>query len=191
MRNISQAYRASQIKNIMVVTAVAIPLIFVFIFTYVVPFGQEYKEKRKEYQLAKNANLDIENTYSEKLNRLNLLKEESKPIIEIFNEPKNIELFVEESKFIKSMRLVDSNSSDEIFIKELYKVETHYLPITVQEFYKFIENGSRNGLIFEVKFPISFSTIKNKIQGKFYLNLYRLKDVNRDLVKPFKQLQRY
>jgi hypothetical protein len=155
-----------------------------------VPFGQEYKDKRREYKEAKATNIDIERTYSEKLNILNHLKKESREIIQIFNEPRNIELFVEESSFIKHLTLVDRNSSHETFIKSLYKVETHYLPITVQEFYKFIEKGSRTGLVFELQFPITFSTIKNKVQANFLMNVYQLKEINRDLVKPFQQLQR-
>lgn len=191
MRNITKPYKGNYLKHVLIVTGVAIPTLLLFIFLFVVPFGTEYKHIKREVKFVERDLKVAEMRYEEKKSELKKLETENSFLLSELKNPKDLQIFKSENPFIeKIVPLNERWKEGKIFKKEVYQLETKYLYTTLDNIYDLIGNSEEYGFRFVVDFPIEFESKKRKIGSKITFNLYKLKPIERDLVRPFTDIQK-
>jgi hypothetical protein len=191
MRNITHPYKGNYLKHILIVTGVAIPILLIFIFFFVVPFGLEYKHIKRESKLKERDLLVAEHNFKESEKSLKELENLNYDLMNEFKNPKEIDDFIAENPYIEKIREENDLFEDgEIFEKHVYRVETKYLYTTLENFYDLLSNNNQHGMRFVIDFPIIFEEDKKRLKIAFNIALYKLKPIKRDLVRPFKDIQK-
>lgn len=191
MRNITKPYKGNYLKHVLIVAGVTIPILLLFIFLFIVPFGREYKSVKREVKSIERKLKIVENNYEKKKNELQRLNIEYANLLSEFKNPKDIKRFQEENPFIqKIVPLPERWQEGKLFKKEVYQLTTRYLYTTLNNVYDFMKNSDDYGFKFVVDFPIELEAKKRKLKAVVTFDVYKLKPIKRDLVRPFTEIQK-
>ncbi len=191
MRNITKPHKGNYLKHALLVTGIAIPILLIFIFLFVVPFGSEYKHIKRDSKVVERDLKQRELHYNERLNTLQRAELEHSNLLKTLETPKSLDEFKDENPFIsKILSLQDRWEDGKLFRKEVYQIDTKYLYTTLNNFYDMLKHSDDFGFRFVLDFPIVFEADKGKIKSSFAMSLYKLKPIDRELVRPFKDIQK-
>jgi hypothetical protein len=192
LRNISKPYRGDYLKHVLIVAGATVPILLIFIFAFVVPFGSEFKEKKREKKIVEKELRRAKLHYDSRISKLRELEIIHREVLKDIKHPKDMDLFLEERPFIKySVPQKDLDGEEGYLERLVYKVQTKALYTTLESFYDILENDSSLGFRFQLDFPIQFeANSKNRISALFNINLYKLKPIKKEIVRPYQDIQK-
>jgi hypothetical protein len=191
MRNITKPYKGNYLKHVLIVTGVAIPVLLIFIIFFVIPFGTDYKHIKRESKLKERELSIVEDNYNRSIHDLKQIEKLNHEVLTELREPKDLNDFKAENPYIDSItEIKDLFEESEIFKKYVYRVETKYLYNTLENFNDLLSNGEQYGFRFSIDFPVKFEREENRLKVSFNINLYELKKIERDLIRPFTDIQK-
>jgi hypothetical protein len=190
LRNISKAYKSDYLIHILYISGITIPILLIFIFVFVVPFGKEFKEQKRDSKIVERELRKVERHFNLRKSKLLELEFDNKTLLKQLRTPKDIDIFLEENPFMAKATLLNSSTIEEKYLDRVtYRIETKQLYTTLENFYDVIENNSNFGFRFQVDFPIKFEADRQKIKAFFSLNVYKLKNIKKEIVRPYTDIQ--
>jgi hypothetical protein len=190
LRNISKAYESDYLIHILYISGITIPILLIFIFVFVVPFGKEFKEQKRDSKIVERELRKVERHFNLRKSKLLELEFDNKTLLKQLRTPKDIDIFLEENPFMAKATLLNSSTTEEKYLDRVtYRIETKQLYTTLENFYDVIENNSNFGFRFQVDFPIKFEAERQKIKAFFSLNVYKLKNIKKEIVRPYTDIQ--
>ena len=192
MRNITKSHKGNYLKHLLIVTSVAVPILLIFIFLFVVPFGTEFKSLKREAKLLERDLKTVELKHKHREKELYSLEVEHKQTMSKFKKPKNIDEFLNENPYIDKIIALKNKTEDrQFFTKYVYKVETKSLYSTLENVYDLMKNSKDFNMKFVIGFPITFEVAKKgRLRSSFYINIEKLKPIKKEIVRPYKDIQK-
>jgi len=192
LRNLTKPHKGNYLKHLIIVISVAVPILIIFIFVFVVPFGLEFKDIKKETKLLEK-DLKVAELNQEKMKKeLYNLEIEKAQIMNEFKNPTTVRDFQNENPFVDKISYLPNQTTDNKFFTQLiYKVETKQLYSTLDNFFDLLKNNQDFKMQFTVDFPIVFQVDKKRrLKSSFNLNVEKLKPIKKELVRPYKDIQK-
>jgi hypothetical protein len=187
----SKAYKGDYLKHILIVLAVTLPILLLSIFAVVVPYGNEFKDKKKASLKAERELRIVELERDNKLSQKNKIEFGNKELLAQLREPKPMLQFLDENLFVDTAILKNSLSKETEISEEItYQIKTRQLQTTLQNFYDLIENSNNFGIHFQLGFPIFFSADKGRVESTFNMTIYKLKPFKQNIVRPYTDIQK-
>lgn len=191
MRNTTKQHKGNYVKHLLIISGVAIPILLIFIFIFVVPFGSEYKSIKLESKILEREVAFLKTKREEVENNYFLMDKNNYKMMNEFNSPKEMEKLKDENPFIEKItHLKNSGGEVGLFIKDVYQIETKFLYTTLENIYDLMKNSKEYGLRFNINFPIILEAKKSKLKSAFNINVYRLKPVKKDNIRPYTDIQK-
>lgn len=191
MRNITKPHRGNYVKHLLVTTATTIPVLLIFIFFSVVPFGKEYKGVKKEAKLLERDLQVVELKHKHRFKELYNLELEHKQIMHKFKEPQSTDSFKSDNPYVyKIVELKEKREENELFEKLVYKIETQKIYSTLDNMYDLMKNSEDFNMKYVIDFPIIFEVEKRgRLKASFNLNIQKLKPIKKEIVRPYTDIQ--
>jgi len=191
MRNFTKSHKGNSLKHVLIVSGITIPLLFIFIVIFVMSFGDEYKHLKVNSKHNEKVYINAENIYEAKKNELTQLEDEHHELFQTLREPKDLEIFKDENPFIEKITaLKEQTEETETLIKYVYRVETTSSNTTLRNLYDLMAKNEEFGFRFDISFPITIESDRGGERAVFNLNLYKLKKIERNLVRPYTEIQK-
>jgi len=192
MRNITRPHKGNYLKHLLIVSAVTVPTLLIFIFFFVVPFGTEYKSVKKETKILERDLETVESNYKKEKHTLYNLEIGHKQIMSELKNFKSIDRFKTDNPYINNIEsLKNKTEESKLFTKYVYQVTTKKLYSTLENFYDLMENSDDSKMRFVVNFPIIFEVAKKgKLKSYFNIDVFKLKPIKKEIVRPFKDIQK-
>jgi hypothetical protein len=188
MENITKPYKGNYTKHLAAILIIGIPLLIVTILFVLLPFGDRFKQIKKEKLEVDLQYQKIALKYKEYKKHLYKLQIEEQKHLEKLYNPNPIEDFVENNPFIDKVYLIAKEVRGKIE-KSVYKVETRALYGSLENFYDLLKNSSKYGIKFGVDFPIHLISENNrKLKIVFNMNVYKMKKRDEYRIQPYKEL---
>ncbi len=191
MRNFTKSHKGNSLKHVLIVSGITIPLLFLFLIFFVMSFGNEYKHLKLNAKNQERSYQQAEMIYETKKSELAKLEKENHELFETLREPKDLTVFKDENPFIEKITpLRDLTEETDTLIKNVYRIETTSSNTTLRNLYDLMAKSEEFGLRFDISFPILIESDRNGERASFNLNLYKLKKIERDLVRPYTEIQK-
>jgi hypothetical protein len=192
LRNITKLHKGNYIRQLIFVTAIALPLLMIFIFLFVIPAGSQYKNFKKEIFKLKRELLIAEKNHKTLQKDLYNIELGNHYVLKEFRKPKSMVDFKNDNPYIRSFREIKDKYEDtKLFTKRTFKIQTKYLYSTLENFFDLLENSDKYEMRFTVDFPIKFRVDKHrKLAITFNLNLYKAKPLPKREPRPYKDIQK-
>ena len=192
MRNITKLHKGNYIRQLIFVTAIALPILMIFIFLFVIPAGSQYKNFKKEIFKLKRELLIAERNYKTLQKDLYNIELGNHYVLKEFRKPKSMVDFKNDNPYIRNFKEINSKYEDtKLFTKRTFKIQTKYLYSTLENFFDLLENNDKYEMRFTVDFPIKFRVDKHrKLAITFNLNLYKAKPLPKRKLRPYKDIQK-
>ena len=192
MKNITKPHKGNYIRQLIFLTSIALPILIIFIFSSVIPAGNEYKHYKKEILKLKREALIAEKRYQTLQKDLYNIELSNHYVLEEFRKPKSMIDFKNDNPYIRSFREIKDKYEDtKLFIKRTFEIKTKYLYSTLENFLDLLENSDKYQMRFAIDFPIRFRVDKHrKLAITFNLNLYKAKPLPKREPRPYKDIQK-
>ncbi len=151
-------------------------ILFLLIFTVVIPSVKEYKRINKKYVQSRAEFMAAEQEYNEISDRLKSLHGRHRKVIEAFENRWDEKVFVKSARkyFQKiGLKLIDVNQTDSHY--KIYEINAYTRMESPQNFYRFLDSLSSSPFVVQADFPIAFKANGEEIEGIFRIRVFEEK----------------
>ncbi len=156
--------------------------VLVFAFAFLIPEGQDYRNKRTELKKESKELRMYENFRDEVSGKLSDLSGENRHIIDAFKKKFDASRFKKmHSKYFNSLEISQTVKAEGLESFDIYEVNTTSQISSPTSFYDFLDAVNKSDWIIAVNFPIHFKREAEMIRSSFTMKVYSVAKKPKDL----------